>query len=113
MEPKSQLRWTLTAESPGESPYLRHFLTPPNAAVAPAETPPDGAKRHGTGLGAAFYREDGLDEPRTGDATDRPLHGEWTGRDDGFCPKAEVCNQEAEVDESAGEDAERLPTDFL
>lgn len=61
------------AESPGESLDLRHFLTPPNAAVAPAETSPDReAARHG--LGAAFYREDELDRPRTGDATALGLH---------------------------------------
>jgi hypothetical protein len=28
-------------------------------------------------------------------------------------PKAEVCNQKAEVDEGAGEGAEDLPTDFF
>lgn len=30
-----------------------------------------------------------------------------------FSPKAEVCNQKAEVDEGAGEGAELLPTDFF
>ena len=40
----------------------------------------------------------------------RPLPCNGKGR---FSPpKAEICNQEAEVDEGAGEGAEPLPTDF-
>ena len=48
------------------------------------------AGQSGTGLYAAFNREDDLDGLAHGYATDYPLHGEWTNRDDGFCPKAEV-----------------------